>query len=264
MISKVICVCCIRDVAIWKISSEYIIRNIDAESYEVIVPDADVDLFRKVTLNKFMVTEESKYLEHRNISWLKSKFPQNLKFRAGWYLQQFVKIQALRAGDGVVNLVWDADTVPLKELNFIDSDEKLIYYKSEEYHVAYFSMIKRLIGFDKIVDFSFIAQCFAAKSAWVNNFCLEIEEIYGVNWIEAVVNNLDFTEGCGFSEYESLGTYFSHKYTEQMLLNSSAWQRFGNSLIGNINNLTHENELILAEKYDFISFESWDDGRFEA
>ncbi len=263
MISKVVSVCCYRDHVTWQVASGYIVKNIAAACYEVVVPDHEVLLFSKITPAPYSVIGESHYLKERNLSWLKAQFPANAAFRAGWYLQQFIKIEAARQGrDDDVVLIWDADTVPLKPLNFVTPEKQIVYYKGEEFHPAYFVLIKKLLGLDKIVDFSFIAQCFALKVAWVNEFCREIEEKFRMHWIDAVLMNLDYADGCGFSEYESIGTYLTHRHLEDMRINNTPWERMGNSLIGNISHLEDQKAALLIGDYDFMSFESWDQGKF--
>lgn len=43
--------------------------------------------------------------------------------------------------------------------------------------------------------------------------------------------------------------------------NTKNWYRYGNSLIGSSDNLNKSRNK-LSKKYDFISFESWDDNKF--
>ncbi|MES2127726.1 MAG: DUF6492 family protein [Pseudomonadota bacterium] len=262
MISKVISVCCFRDSATWQVASHFIVKNIPAAVYEVVVPDHEVEQFRAATASAITVVPESHYLKERTLGWLKSRFPSERAFRAGWYLQQFIKVEAVRQGapDDLM-LIWDADTVPLKPLSFNTGDGKVVYYRSDEHHLSYFETIKKMLDMDKIVDFSFIAQCFAVKAGWAQAFVNEIETRNGMHWVDAVLKHIDYEDGCSFSEYESMGTWLTHRHLDEMCLNNAQWQRLGNALIGNIGKLTNETAAELSKKYDFISFESWDHGQ---
>ncbi len=259
MISKVISVCCQRDQATWQVASKYVIKNILAAAYELVVPDAEVALFKAISPENFQVVGESKYLGSRDLSWLRSKISPGFEQRAGWYLQQFIKIEAARQGSpSDINLIWDADTVPIRKLDFVTEDGKLVYYHSDEFHEPYFALIHKLLKLEKIVDFCFIAQSFPVKVAWVNSFCNAIENNFEAHWIDAIVDNIEFRQVSGFSEYETLGTYFSHNYIAEMRLNHSPWQRMGNSQLGGISLVAGDIDTENLPKYDFVSFEAWD------
>ena len=263
MISKVLSVCTERDISTWRTVAPYIIENIDAERHHLLVPDLQAPTFRAITPKSIEVLPESVYLGHRNIEWLKSRLPQQYHFRAGWYLQQFIKLEA--ASDGKpddLNLIWDSDTLPLKPLSFITPTEEIIYYQSIEHHAAYFELIRKVLSMEKIVQFSFIAQCFPTKAKWVAELFSAIEIKSGQHWIDEILSGIDFADGCGFSEYETLGTYLTHTHLQHMRVTHAKWQRLGNSLIGGIENLTPEKARNLAFDYDFISFENWDHGQF--
>ncbi|MEO5341302.1 MAG: DUF6492 family protein [Magnetococcus sp. MYC-9] len=257
-LAKVVSVCCYRDGGVWQRASREIVRRIAATSYEVLVPDHEVALFQAITAAPFAVVEESRYLGGRSLAWLEGQIPHG-RGRPGWYLQQFLKIEAARRGRAEeVVLIWDADTIPLKPLHFTDRHGRLSYYMGDEHHLPYFQTIQKLLDLEKIVDFSFIAQCFPVRSGWANAFCAAIERRSGLHWIDAVLRNLDFEHFFGFSEYESLGTFLLHTHPEEMVFNTRHWQRMGKRLLGSLEALTEERIQALSAEYDYISFEWWD------
>lgn len=259
VISKVISVCSKKDLVVWAVASQFILKHIKSISYEVIVPDQEVEIFKSVTPQSFTVKRESYYLKEKGLKWLEKFFPENNKNRAGWYLQQIIKIEACRSNnqDKVV-LIWDADTVPIKPIKFFDQNGKLNYYVGTENHSPYFQAIERLIGLNKIVEFSFISQSFPVNAKWVQEFCDRIENKFNMNWISALVEHLDTSTFSGFSEYESIGTYISHFHRNEITFAQGNWYRYGNSLIGGVQNLTAERIKELAKQYDYLSFELWD------
>jgi Family of unknown function (DUF6492) len=257
-LNKLICVCCKRDATTWRIASKYIIQNIEADNYQVYVPDDEVDFFRSISNKAFNVIGESVYAKSFSEA-IRNRLPLTIKNQYGWYLQQFIKLSA--AKDSIGNetiLIWDADTVPIRKLNFITDDGKLIYYKGEEYHKPYFAFIKRLLGLDKQVDFSFIAQSFVLRASWLQDLCAQVEIKSGLTWVDAFLDAIDFSEGNGFSEYELLGTYFAHTHQELMCFVDRKWLRLGNSTIGHVNFLNQKWIDGSLRHYDFLSFESWD------
>lgn len=257
-LNKLICVCCKRDAATWKVASKYITQNIESDVYQVYVPDQEVNFFRLISDKQFNVIGESIYTQSFAEA-IQSKLPLDMKNQFGWYLQQFIKLSAAKdSEEGETVLIWDADTVPIQRLNFIAEDGKLVYYKSEEYHKPYFIFIQKLLGLNKLVDFSFIAQCLVMKALWLQELCAELEAKSGCDWVRTLLDVIDFSEGNGFSEYELLGTYFSYRHQNSICFTDRKWLRLGNSTVGHVNFLNQEWIDGPLRDYDFLSFEAWD------
>jgi len=257
-ISELISVCCLKDIETWEITSGFMVRNIAAKEYRVIVPDEEIEEFVKKSPAQFKVIGESRYTKQFRDQLLKL-LPQDKKSQFGWYLQQFIKLLAIKDNEeNAIVLIWDADTAPIKKLDFITPDGKLVYYKSTENHTPYFETIQKLTGLKKIVSFSFIAQCFPIKVSWLNELCLEMEEKFKKPWVEAVLSNIDFDAPNSFSEYETLGTFISHRYPDQVVYSEKPWWRLGNSLLNHVAFLNPSKAQELAKQFDFISFEKWE------
>jgi hypothetical protein len=256
-IAKTISVCCKKDLSSWRIASRYIAENIESENYVVIVPDNEVRLFRENSPPDYQVVAESKYAEHYK-DYLFRKIPEDKKGRFGWYLQQFIKLSALSdANADELYLIWDADTVPLKKLEFTNG-EKILHYTAQEHHQPYFDLINSLLALPRQAPYSFIAQCFAIKGNWSDAFFRFIEEAHRKQWAEAIIDCINFAEGSGFSEYETLGTFIAHKYGSEICPLPNDWCRYGNTLIGGPENISSADAQLKLRSYDFISFENWD------
>ena len=258
LVDELICVCCKRDALTWKVASQYIIRFISAKRYKLYVPDREVAFFKSITPTAFKVMGESIFTKHF-AGEIKRRLPNRIADQFGWYLQQLIKLYAIKAcHPNEVVLIWDADTVPIRPLHFIDAHGVLIYYKSDEYHPPYFEMIGRLLGLGKKVDFSFIAQSFFLRASWFDAFCHSIEEKHQTSWSNALLDSIDFEEGNGFSEYETLGTFISHNYSELIQFTDKKWLRLGNSILGHVAFLNDRSIIQKLSTYDFVSFEKWD------
>ena len=155
-------------------------------------------------------------------------------------------------------LIWDSDTIPLKPLSFIDNSGKLLHYTGKEHHTPYFDLIFKLLGMKKIVNYSFVAQCFAIRGSWAHEFFDFVESRHQKPWMEAIISQIDFEQISGFSEYETLGTYLAHTRAGEIRNVSGKWHRLGNSLLGNAANLDAKQVMKLSSKFDFMAFESWD------
>ena len=257
-IDQIISICCARDAIVWKIASMYITKNIDSVHYKVIVPDNEVDLFKKISSKPFEVLGESIYTE-RFADEIKKRLSKKISGQFGWYLQQFIKLSAAACSQkNEVVLIWDADTIPLKKLVFIDKRGQLNYYQGTEHHQPYFETIERLLGLSKKVNFSFIAQCFVMKAAWIQELFHKIENIHGKRWELALLDAINFEEGNSFSEYETLGAYISEFHASEITYTKSKWLRLGNSEIGHPAFLSPDLIDKKLYQYDFVSFEKWD------
>jgi hypothetical protein len=261
-LASVVSVCHSKNIDVWKISHKKILKYIKAKKYKVIVPDAEVEIFKNATDHRYEVIPETSILPHAK-EILKKYMPKDIQGRLGWYLQQLLKIKALLDGnDDDIILIWDADTIPLKPLNFVNKDGKIIYYTGKEHHPPYFDLIKKIFGFDKKVNFSFIAQCFPAKVVWVKAFCKKLEDKYKADWVEAICSNIISFNGSGFSEYETLGTFFTHCFDDEISFSNKPWIRYGKSILGRPECLTEERESIISMVADHITFESWHSKRY--
>jgi hypothetical protein len=227
-INKLISVCTIKDIQTWIYASKQIIKFIPADAYEVIVPKRYLKIFEILSCRGWVVVSEEDLTTDFSVDSIKKKLPTENKSRAGWYFQQLLKIQSLinSANNSERMLIWDADTIPLKKLEFF-IDDKAVFFTGTESHAPYFSTIKKLLNYEKSVSFSFIAQCLPVYSTWINEFKKCVENHHKKSWFEAILDNNNLYEISGFSEYETLGTFFVNNFLDKMLLNNQPWSRKG-------------------------------------
>lgn len=78
--------------------------------------------------------------------------------KKGWYLQQFLKMGfAMSEYSEDYYLIWDADTLPVRKIDFFH-DNKVLFCLKDEYHIPYFDTLKKIIGQSKAISQSFIAE----------------------------------------------------------------------------------------------------------
>ena len=259
VIDEVISVCSIKDIDVWTVAAKHIVQFISADQYTVIVPDAQVQMFAAVTKAPYQVKPESLFVGNLKEKIAQTLTPEN-QDRIGWYLQQFVKISAVLAHeDQDVVLIWDADTVPLKKLEFINLNGQFIYYKGDEYRKSYFDFIERALGLKRTQNFSFIAQSLILKVSWARELTNALAQSAQLPWIDAVLSFLDKAEPAGFAEFETLGSWIWNHHHNEIMISGRPWYRNGLSLVGNPLKLSQSVWNGLAKSYDFISFEGWDE-----
>ena len=248
--------CIERDLEIWKHTSVQILNNINAGEYNLVVPDNQVDLFKKATPEKFTVKSESEVNAGVSYSKINKLLPPLLKPYTGWYLQQIIKIEAIIKSKKDSVVIWDSDTIPLVKINFCNPDGSLNYYVSNEYNEEYFRTNVNLIGLEKQVDFSFISQCFPAYTKDVQRLIADIELKHQKIWYEAMLESLSGEVIQGFSEYEMMGSYlFKYAQGSMNFMTSKRWSRDGKKVFKTYAHLNKKQFQKQARHYDFIAIE---------
>lgn len=179
--------------------------------------------------------------------------------RAGWYLQQFLKMYYAVTCEKEHYLIWDADTIPLRPIYFLNQRGENFFNMKREHHVPYFETMQKL--FDNRLQFinpkstatpSFISEGMIVKAAVMREL---IGEIGGENFWKNIlyaVNPKDLS-GSGFSEFETYGTYLLNKYPQFLKPRPLRTQRNGMAIFKRVLSTDELNLL----PYDTISFENW-------
>ena len=211
----VICVG-VKDIFIVKKTVRYVNQYIKPEKTYFVLNRRFFKFFSKAFLAEHRVTllDENELVPGMNIHVVQqlvtAHFPQGM--RGGWYFQQFLKMGfAMSKWATDYYLVWDADTIPTSDLSFFSPDGKMLLAQKTEYHRAYFDTMQRLIGLDKSVDFSFIAEHMIFKTSFMRELIDRISSSQYMGgqekWYEAIIAATDPKERNGFSEFETYGTF---------------------------------------------------------
>lgn len=145
--------------------------------------------------------------------------------RTGWFLQQFIKLGFSFSAycNTEYYLSWDADTLPLRPIDFFTQNGKPMFTKKKEHNQAYFDTLEKLLSFKKYADYSFIAEHMMFSKNVVAAMLNDIEHssVNGVTWYEKIINATDSTNVNSFSEFETYGNFclnhYSNMYATQVL-----------------------------------------------
>lgn len=262
MISNtVISICSKGHLDVWKHTSKLLPKYLSAQEYIVYVPAREIALFRKNTnpLIKVQSQEElsSKFFENLRKELQKA----NHEERFGWYLQQFLKIEAVQRISTQIVTIWDADCVPVSNIEILNEKDQIVYVdSSRELHPPYFENIGRLLHMIRTQKNCFVIPSFPMKSEWVTEFIKYVEEIHDTHWSDAIIKCTDFKEKSGFSETETLGTWVANTHPSEWVTRPGTWERYGQSRFGYARKLKTENIELLGKRYglEIITFENWD------
>ena len=150
--------------------------------------------------------------------------------RSGWYIQQFLKMIYCRLCHNKFYLVWDSDTIPIKEVKMFSNDRKPIFDVKTEYHKPYFITLKKIFPeLGKRYNYSFISEHMIINTNLMKNMIRRItfnKNLIGNTWYEKIINCIEIKDlpKSGFSEFETYGT-FVKKYYKQ-IYNIRHWESF--------------------------------------
>lgn len=180
--------------------------------------------------------------------------------RCGWYFQQFLKMAYATVCEEKWYLLWDADTIPLKKIEFFDSNGRGILDIKSEWHKPYFRTIKKLIGIEKKIKGSFIAEHMLINKEVMLDLLSQIEsnkDIKGLTFFQKISNSInvhDLKES-GFSEYETYGSFVMEKYPHLYVKRKLKTLREGKIILGD--NISYKTLKWAGLSYDIVSFEKY-------
>ena len=152
-------------------------------------------------------------------------------------------------------LIWDADTVLLRPLEFFDSEGRLLFTKAEEYHQPYFDNYAHLLGQDPHREFSFISQHIPVDRSILCEMLELVEKRFAgdENWAWKLMKNLVGDGSNLFSEFETYGHFVKNNHPDRAVFRSLPWTREGTTLASF--DPTAADLERLAERFFFAAFE---------
>jgi hypothetical protein len=252
-----------RDCFIAKKTIRYIKQNLVTKNIYLITDIRNKKFFSEQFIQAYniIIIDENNLVPGLSFDSVSSLMKQCCEWKNyGWYLQQFLKIGfALSSYAKERYLIWDADTFPLRPLRFYENGKSIITAKSE-YHIPYFKTIHKLLGINKIADYSFIAEHMVVDVSIMKEMIEVIMEsnITGTTWYEKIINAFDVKEEnelskFAFSEFETYGTFCLKYYPDTFVVRNLKTFREAGKLYGR--GVTQKQLQSLSEQYDTASFE---------
>lgn len=207
--------------------------------------------------------DEDRAVEGLSFASVAARVPrmQNVTRGPGHYLQQFLKMGMARH-PGILDhyLIWDADTVPLRRIEFFTPDGRILIAQADKLAVKRgCDTVKRLIGLELHGSRSLVCEHMMVRTAWMREVLEEIERHGppGQPWPERVLSQIapEDVEHSGFSEYQTYGHWARLKHGEEVELRELKSTRRGGEFFG-----MHPNRYDLdwlARRYEYASFELW-------
>ncbi len=248
--------CLRRDLHILGLACKNISRFIPVKELHVITARRNFDCFAQVLGPEAVLLDEDRMIDGMTLQSLKTIPLARFSQGPGWYFQQLLKYQfTFHKPEDDYFLIWDADTIPLRKLEFFDGQGRMLLTKAEEYHPPYFQTYEKLLGQPARREFSFIAQHMVVQKSILREMLGDIERhCPGTgNWAWKIMRNLGGEGSNRFSEYETYGHYIKGKYPHLVSFRELPWSRRGASRFGR--NPPEDVLGRLGETYSYVSFE---------
>lgn len=136
----------------------------------------------------------------------------------GWYYQQFLKMEYARKYNDEQYLVWDGDTIPCIPFSMYSTDGIPYLDVKKEYHKEYFDTIRTIFPrTEKVIEPSFISEHMLIIGQIMRDVMDTIElnlELDGDVYWKKILHAIpaDKIQSCGFSEFETYGTYVAYRH----------------------------------------------------
>lgn len=224
-----------------------------AEEVFLVVPARQLEGFAPLAGSRTQVIAEEEVLGKVSLGAISDRLGP-YRWRAGWYLQQFVKLGFARVARDEHYVIWDADTIPLQPIDLVKNCRCQINV-SKEFHPPYFQVIKELLRLDPVLRFSVISQYMTINTRLAGEMLDRIEQIHQREWIDAVLNALPLKGHSEFSEYETYGNFMAVEHPSELEFVRHRWFRNGSDIL-ELNDLpTNEQIEGIFASYSYVSFE---------
>ncbi len=182
--------------------------NQQSIAIKIIVPEDDLllcnQLIAKMDLQNATVISENVLVPEHLISTLRSRFG----WRAGWVLQQILKVECVKNSDFPGVLIIDSDTLLLNRRTWLKADSTQLLCASWEYNASYYRFLNKKGLVDIFPEFTFVTHHMLMQP----KFLIEALNFMGWNSMELLVDYLikesdpnDVSPFC--IEYELYGQY---------------------------------------------------------
>ena len=268
--------CCslIDNIETLKISIPLINKYYSSPLYTIICPESSITTFItafnnyknvKIISEDSLISKNDFQLLYKSIA--KEMDVNEIKLnKTYWYYQQVLKIVfALDNSKLDENIImWDADTIPLRKLDFFDNSESILYGSLNEFHKQYFETLELIFESMPINFLAFTIQFFTCTfeekdflEEKLNKYLKKENHTNTSVWISfivlrTVVQKHKTVEGSLISEQELFGlsNYLRSSRSQKKLI----YIRFG--LTGYLSN--SQMKLLKALNFAHLSYESPD------
>ncbi|MTB67308.1 hypothetical protein GKR48_10805 [Providencia sp. wls1943] len=248
----VVTVCAGKDLENISTCIQSLNKNLDINTIYVITNDTNAvpKLKNVIAIDENQIISRNKVIDLKKIA-----FPFYEK-RFGWYYQQFLKMEFSRSKYCTGNyLIWDADTILLKRINFFDQNLSIFTKGKEKLNENYVNTYKKILGIENKFTYSLISQHLFVKKDIMQKMIIKIEDRFNNYFAEAILKNITGNSPSLFSEYETYVNYYASVSSDYRIVerkwfrNAAAVCDFGSDLNTIADRFT-DCDYVAMEKFD--------------
>ncbi len=177
----------------------------------------------------------------------------------GAYYQQFLKMAYSYACDAEYYISWDADTIPVRNIEMFDGNGIPYLDVKPEHQSDYFDTINTLFGYGKAISRSFISEHMIFSTSLMKDLINDISSssLPGNLFYEKILSAIGtVTMRLGFSEFETYGTWIANNHPSAYRIRE--WKSFRNlGFFMSPDELTEDDVTWLGKDFDAITFEGY-------
>ncbi len=173
---EIVTACRAADFPILRLAHAALQRFVPFKKLHVMTARANFSKLQDILGNDVELHDEDAIIPGMTLAQLRELSLPGFPKGAGWYFQQLLKYAfCFQEEADDYYLIWDADTVPLRPLEFFDADGRMLLTKAEEEHAPYFENYRRLLGEEPNREFSFISQHMLVQKSILREMLARIE-----------------------------------------------------------------------------------------
>ena len=226
----IVTACHRRDLPILKLTARNLPQFVPFKKLHVVTARPNFQEFAEVLGAEVALVDEDEFIPGLTLAGLRTLFEPGCAHGANWYFQQFLKFGfAFQETGDDHYLIWDADTVPLRPLEFFDAQGRMLFTTATEHHPPYFQTCRNLFRHDPRREFSFISQHLIVRKSILREMLQTIEMNFAgpENWAWKIMRHLGGSGPNRFSEYETLGHYVKNLHPATAAFRQLPWSREG-------------------------------------
>ena len=217
-------------------------------------------------LDKVVFFDEDQLIQHLTLDSLKQIMVKikGTETRSNWYFQQFLKMAYAYQCSTDYYLVWDSDTIPLRNIQFwknIEGEEKCLFSEHHHSHQPCIDTLYKLFNgkVKRLFNKSFIVEHMMINQKIMRELIHDIEmndKLQGTYFFEKIlyaINKKDIEYGA-FSEFETYGNYILNFYPDMYTIRKLKAYRQGSMVIEKSQINTEVLDWV-AKDYETVSFE---------
>ena len=238
-----------------KVNLPFIKKNLGHDKIILLCSEKTFEHFKDFDVEFLNEDEILAGMNFETVAEIISKRGGNIE-RASWYLKQFLKMYYAFVCKKSHYLIWDADTIPIKPIYFLNRRGKMFFNMKAERHLPYFQLIQKFFG-DKLKFVESPTPSFISEGMIMNSEIMRelVNEMGGKDFWKNILNAIEPKDlsHSGFSEYETYGTYLVNKYPQLYQSRPLKTMRDGGRIFRRV--LSYDELKLLP--YETISFENW-------